>query len=171
MLYIKRWNSLYYLTICAEGVICWADGAGEQHPLPAPVGGIDVQLGQWDGILDDGGDVWWRWWRVTGAPSRPCHRVLPHVPKGTCEEPGCLRAVCWVRTPWLPGAPIVAQKGSVTEYVAATANMHSVSEVTQWRADHVHRELALETTFPLRARHEALYPWQFSKTHGGRDDA
>lgn len=164
-----KWLSvLYYLTICAEGVVCWADGAGEQHPLQASIVSVNVQLGQGDGILDDGWDVWWWWWQVPGAPSWPWPRAFPSMPKGACEESGCFGAVCWVWASWLPHTPIVAKEGSVPKHVSTAANMHSMSEVTQRWADHVHREFTLKATFPLRARHKALNPWQLSQTHGGR---
>lgn len=41
-----------FLTVCAEGVVCGADEAGEQRPLQASV--VNVQLGQGDCVLDDG---------------------------------------------------------------------------------------------------------------------
>lgn len=47
--------------------------------------------------------------------------------------------------------------------------MHGVAEISQRWADHVHREVALEATFPLRARHKAFNPWQLSKTHSGKE--
>lgn len=86
--------------------------------------------------------------------------------KGTHEEAGHLGAACGVWTPWLPGAPVVAQEGSVTKHIPPAADMHGVSEVTQRRADHVHRELALEAAFLLRARRKALQSREFCQAHG-----
>lgn len=146
------------LTISTEGVICRAKRAGKQHTLQAAAGGLQVELGQGDGVLDNGRDVRWRGRRVAGAPSWTGHRVLPHVMKGAREEAGHLGAACGVWTPWLPEAPGVAQEGRVPEHIPPTADVHGVSEVTQRRADHVHRELALEAAFLLRARRKALYP-------------
>lgn len=160
---------LYYLTICAEGIICWADGAGEQHPLQAPIRWVYVQLGQGDRILDDRWDIWRRGRQIARTPSWPRTRSLAHMPKGACEESCCFGAARWVWTSWLPDASVVAEEGSVAKHIPATTDVHGVAEISQRWADHVHREVALEATFPLRARHKAFNPWQLSKTHSGKE--
>lgn len=50
--------------------------------------------------------------------------------KGAGEEASLLGAACGVWASWLSEAPEVAQEGSVTKYVTATTDMHSMSEVT-----------------------------------------
>lgn len=88
--------------------------------------------------------------------------------EGARKEAGGLGAARRVRAPRLPDAAVVAEEGRVAEHVAATAHVHGVSEVPERGADHVHREVALEATLPLRARHQAFDSWQLSQTHGGR---
>lgn len=46
--------------------------------------------------------------------------------------------------------------------------MHGVSEVAQGVADHVHGEFTLEPALALRARPQALHPWQLAQAHGDR---
>lgn len=91
------------------------------------------------------------------------------MPKGACEESCCFGAARWVWTSWLPDASVVAEEGSVAKHIPATTDVHGVPEISQRWADHVHREVALEATFPLRARHKAFNPWQLSKTHSGKE--
>lgn len=55
-----------------------------------------------------------------------------------CGERLCLPVVPIGR------AAVVAEEGGVPEYIAASAHMHGVAEVTQGRADHVQREVTFK---------------------------
>lgn len=120
--------------------------AKEQFSGGTPIGHIHIQPGKGDGILDDGRNGGRRRRQIFGYFSGSVVRAPPDLPERPGEERPDLvvGAGNRIRFPVVRvgRAAVVAQERGVPEYIAATAHVHSMAEVTQRRADHVQCEVA-----------------------------
>lgn len=104
---------------------------------------IHIQPGQGDGILDDGRNGRRRWREILGCLSGSIIRAPPNLTEGPGEESSDLvvRTGNRISFPIVPvGSPaVIAEEGCVPKYIATAAHVHGVAEVSQRRANHVHR--------------------------------